>query len=114
MPLRTCVACRSARPKRELVRLVRAGSPACHSEPSRCAQGKLREESRGGEIEIDVTAKKAGRGAYLCRERACWEKALKGAGLEKALRCSLTQDSRQRLMETALKLIKESTSAQGE
>jgi len=93
VPLRTCVACRSARPKRELVRLVRANS---------------------GEIETDTTAKKAGRGAYLCRERACWEKALKSAGLEKALRCSLTQESRQRLMETALKLIKESTSAQGE
>jgi len=93
VPLRTCVACRSSRPKRELVRLVRA---------------------KTGEIEADSAAKKPGRGAYLCRERACWEKALKGAGLEKALRCSLTQDSRQRLMETALKLIKESTSAQGE
>jgi hypothetical protein len=76
-----------------LVRLVRTGS---------------------GEIETDIAAKKAGRGAYLCRQRACWEKALKGAGLEKALRCSLSPDSRQRIMEAALKLIKESTSAQGQ
>jgi predicted RNA-binding protein YlxR (DUF448 family) len=90
VPQRTCVACRSARPKRELVRLVHAG---------------------GGEIEIDAAAKKAGRGAYLCRDRACWEKAMKGAGLEKALRCSLTRNDRERLLENGRKMLKELTSA---
>jgi predicted RNA-binding protein YlxR (DUF448 family) len=98
------VACRSARPKRELVRLVRTGGPkSCHSERS--------EESRGGAVEIDVTGKKPGRGAYLCRDRACWEKALKGAGLEKALRCNLTRENRERLMEKGQKILEELTSA---
>jgi predicted RNA-binding protein YlxR (DUF448 family) len=90
VPQRSCVACRSARPKRELVRLVRGG---------------------GGDVEVDVTAKMAGRGAYLCRDRACWEKALKGAGLEKALRCNLTRENRERLMEKSQKILEELSSA---
>jgi uncharacterized protein len=93
------VACRRSRPKRELVRLVRSGSPTCHSERS--------EESRGGGIEIDITARKAGRGAYLCPEPACWEKALKGGQLEKALRRNLTREDRQRLMEEGQQMLKE-------
>ncbi len=76
MPQRTCVACRRVRPQRELVRLVR---------------------TPGGEIEIDSARKKAGRGAYLCPEPACWEKGLKGNQLEHTLRGRLTPDSRQRL-----------------
>jgi predicted RNA-binding protein YlxR (DUF448 family) len=79
------VACRRTRPKRELVRLVYTG----------------------GGIEIDAAAKKAGRGAYLCPEPACWEKALKGAVLEKALRGTLTRPDRERLLEEGQKLRKE-------
>jgi predicted RNA-binding protein YlxR (DUF448 family) len=90
VPQRSCVACRRARPKRELVRLVRTGR---------------------GDVEVDITAKKAGRGAYLCRDRACWEKALKGTGLEKALRCNLTRENRERLMEAGQKMLEELTRA---
>src|ERR671916_796064 len=46
IPERTCVACRSPRPKRELVRVVRAPD---------------------GTVTVDDTGKKSGRGAYLCR-----------------------------------------------
>ncbi len=52
---RTCVACHQTKPKRELVRLVY--TPA-------------------GDIEIDPRGKKAGRGAYLCKTRECWDLAL--------------------------------------
>jgi uncharacterized protein len=91
--MRTCVACRRSHPKRELVRLVR---------------------TTGGEVEIDGAARKAGRGAYLCPEPACWEKALKGGQLEKALRGNLTREDRQRLMEEGQKMLKESTSGESQ
>lgn len=54
-PVRTCVACRSARPKGELIRLVCDG------------------ENR---VRVDATGAAAGRGAYLCPSPACLEIAL--------------------------------------
>ena len=77
IPQRTCVACRKAGAKRELIRLVRI--------------------SDGG-VEVDTDGRKAGRGAYLCRARECWEVGLKGSRLEHALRTSLAQDNREQLI----------------
>ena len=77
IPQRTCVACRRTKTQRELVRLVR---------------------TTAGSVEIDRWGKREGRGAYLCPERACWEAALKGKQLEQALRASLTNDNRERLI----------------
>lgn len=82
---RTCVACRQIRAKRELVRLVR---------------------TPGGDIEIDNTGKKPGRGAYICPTRGCWEEALKGKRLEHALRSNLTHDNREQLIKDGKDLIK--------
>jgi predicted RNA-binding protein YlxR (DUF448 family) len=65
IPQRTCIACRAARGKRELMRVVRTT------------------ENR---IEIDPTGKKSGRGAYLCRTRECWGTALNTRRLEQALK----------------------------
>jgi len=53
--LRTCVACRSSFPKRSLFRIVAVPE-----------QGLV----------VDATGKQAGRGAYLCSEQVCWQKAL--------------------------------------
>ena len=47
-----------------------------------------------GAVEVDPTGKKSGRGAYLCRQAACWEEALKRNRLSKALRTTLTEESR--------------------
>jgi len=77
VPQRTCVACRTVKLKRELVRLVHVSN---------------------GSVEIDASGKKEGRGAYLCRARECWEIGLKGSRLEYALRATLTQDNREGLM----------------
>lgn len=55
VPQRTCVACRQVKSKRELIRVVRAPD---------------------GKVFVDETGKANGRGAYLCRDRACWEKAV--------------------------------------
>jgi predicted RNA-binding protein YlxR (DUF448 family) len=66
IPQRTCVGCREVEAKRELMRIVRTPD---------------------GHVVADPTGKRAGRGAYLHKERECWEAAL-GArgGLERALK----------------------------
>ncbi|MBI2845616.1 MAG: YlxR family protein [Chloroflexi bacterium] len=68
IPQRTCVGCFQVRPKREMVRIVRTPE---------------------GNIEIDPTGKKNGRGAYLHRDRSCWETALEKNRLEYALKTPL-------------------------
>ena len=67
-PQRTCIGCREAAGKRGLVRLVRG------------AEGGLAVESPGQRL--------PGRGAYLHHNRSCWEHALQGATIGKALRMS--------------------------
>jgi uncharacterized protein len=82
-PQRTCIACRSTSGKRELVRIVRTPQ---------------------GQVEIDLTGKKAGRGAYLCPQAECWAQALKKGRLESALHVKLTSDDRLKLHEFATTL----------
>jgi predicted RNA-binding protein YlxR (DUF448 family) len=67
IPERKCVGCNEKKPKNELIRIVR------------CAQT--------GDIEIDRTGKKNGRGAYICPDPACLKKARKrlSANLETAI-----------------------------
>ena len=64
MPTRTCVACRTARPKRELVRIVRTPD---------------------GRIVVDDTGRLAGRGAYVCRTASCLTIANTTSALSRAL-----------------------------
>ena len=71
VPMRTCIACRQERGKRELVRVVRTPE---------------------GAVQVDPTGKQAGRGAYLCRALPCWEQALQGARLAAALKTTLTAE----------------------
>ena len=73
IPLRTCVACRQAKPKRSLVRVVRAPT---------------------GEVAADPTGKKAGRGAYLCAAQPCWDAALKKRLLEHAFKTPIGEEAR--------------------
>ncbi len=80
IPQRTCIGCRQTFAKRELVRVV------CSPE---------------GEIAVDPTGKKSGRGAYVCQSPDCWESALSSGRLEKALRTSVDQPSRERLVNYA-------------
>jgi uncharacterized protein len=74
IPQRTCVGCRTVMPKRQLIRIVR--SP----------EG----------VQVDLTGKLAGRGAYLHDRRSCWERSLKGA-LAHALKTELAAEDRERL-----------------
>src|SRR5918995_6826115 len=75
-PMRTCVACRTERQKRDLVRVVR---------------------TPGGELIIDETGRANGRGAYLCADGTCWSAALKKKSIERALGVSLSAEVRARL-----------------
>jgi hypothetical protein len=77
MPERSCIACRGKRAKRELIRLV----------------------GNADAVQIDPKGKDAGRGAYLCPIRECWETGLKGNRLEHTLRVKLTLENRQVLVE---------------
>ncbi|MCX6029812.1 MAG: YlxR family protein [Chloroflexi bacterium] len=75
VPIRTCIACRQTDGKRELVRVVRVAA-----------------EAAGTAVKIDPTGKLAGRGAYICRNRSCWEQALTGRRLAAALKTTLTDE----------------------
>ena len=70
VPMRMCVACREMKPKKELIRVVRTPE---------------------GEIVADETGRKNGRGAYLCRAEACFNKAVKTRALERALEQPLSE-----------------------
>ena len=80
IPQRTCVACRTVRPKRELLRVVRTPE---------------------GHVTVDETGKRNGRGAYLCPRNACWEKALTTGLLNRALRTNLKADVKAKLTDYA-------------
>ncbi len=71
IPVRLCVACRSPRPKKEMLRIVKAPE---------------------GVLKLDTTGKAQGRGAYLCPEVACLDKAKKTRALERALEYPLTEE----------------------
>ena len=86
-PLRTCVACRQTKPKRELLRIVR--TPDQH-------------------VLIDATGKKSGRGAYLCAKLSCWEKAIKSKRLEQEFEIAISAEDRAVLDEYIATLPKDS------
>lgn len=50
-------------------------------------------------VEIDASGKRAGRGAYICQQRSCWETALKRRSLERALKTTLDDNTRAALAE---------------
>jgi hypothetical protein len=71
MPLRMCVGCREMKPKRELIRVVR---------------------SPEGEVSLDDTGKKPGRGAYVCRSKECLTRAIRQRQLERQLQVALGEE----------------------
>lgn len=68
IPMRMCLGCNEMKPKKELIRVVK---------------------SPEGEISLDFTGKKSGRGAYICHSVECFNKARKGRRLEKAFSCQI-------------------------
>ncbi len=60
-----------------------------------------------GEVEIDLKGKMEGRGAYLCRNWACWETALKGDQLGHALKVKINRDNTEWLSKAGREILKE-------
>lgn len=71
IPMRQCVGCREMKPKRELIRVVRAPE---------------------GEISLDFRGKAPGRGAYVCANPACLTRAKKSRALERAFGCPVPDE----------------------
>lgn len=71
IPQRQCVGCGEMKPKKELLRVIKTPE---------------------GEITIDATGKKNGRGAYLCNSIECFAKAEKSKGLERSLKVSIPKE----------------------
>ena len=78
VPVRRCVGCNTQKPKKELVRIVR---------------------SPEGEVSVDLTGKRSGRGAYLCPSAACLAKARKAKRLEHAFGVPVPDEVFERLTE---------------
>lgn len=68
LPLRMCSGCGEHKPKKELVRVVK---------------------SPEGEISLDLSGRKPGRGAYICPALECLQKARKARRLERAFSCQI-------------------------
>ena len=71
VPMRKCTGCQAMKSKKELVRIVR--------DPE-------------GQVSLDRTGKKSGRGAYICDQKECLEKARRNKGIERSLEVTLSQE----------------------
>ena len=78
VPVRRCVGCNTQKPKKELVRIVR---------------------SPEGEVSMDPTGRKSGRGAYVCHSADCLQKAIRHRQLERALETKLGDEVAQALQD---------------
>ena len=70
-PLRTCMACNEQKEKKELLRIVK---------------------SKDGVIEPDITGKKNGRGAYICKNEECLDKLIKSKRLERLFESQISSE----------------------
>lgn len=71
IPLRQCVGCGEMKSKKEMTRIIKTAE---------------------NEILMDITGKKNGRGAYICKSRDCLEKARKNRGLERSLKSAIAPE----------------------
>ncbi len=69
--IRMCIVCRGQSDKKQLLRVVK---------------------NKDGEIFVDVTGKANGRGAYVCKDRACYEKLCKQKSLNRAFKCNVSDE----------------------
>lgn len=71
VPVRQCVGCREMKSKKELIRVIR---------------------TLEGEVLLDATGRKNGRGAYICPDPECLRLAIRSKGLERSLKISIPQE----------------------
>ena len=78
VPIRRCVGCGEHFPKNTLIRVLRTPE---------------------GEITLDLTGKKSGRGAYICKNAVCLKKARKSRRIESSLECQISEELYNRMEE---------------
>ena len=78
IPMRQCVGCGEMKSKKDMLRVLKTVD---------------------GPIVLDVTGKKNGRGAYLCRKQDCLKKAIKGKVLERSFKMSIPTEVYDSLLE---------------
>ncbi|MDP4153106.1 MAG: YlxR family protein [Bacillota bacterium] len=83
IPMRTCLGCGNAFPKKELIRIVK---------------------NKDGEISLDDTGKKPGRGAYICKNKECFIKLKKNKRLSREFECAIPDEVYAALEEGLLNL----------
>ena len=71
IPLRQCIGCGEMKSKKEMIRVIKTAE---------------------GEILLDATGRKNGRGAYLCPSMECFKKAVKGRGLERSYKMAISRE----------------------
>ncbi|MBE5880893.1 MAG: YlxR family protein [Lachnospiraceae bacterium] len=76
IPLRQCVGCGQMKAKKEMMRVIKTPED---------------------EIVLDLTGKKNGRGAYLCRQEECLKMAMKNKGLERSFKMSIDKSIYEKL-----------------
>ena len=72
IPLRKCTGCQEMKNKKEMMRILKTAE---------------------GEIVLDTTGRKNGRGAYVCCSMECFEKAVKNRGLERSLKGKVPEET---------------------
>ncbi len=83
IPLRQCVGCGEMKSKKEMMRVIKTPED---------------------EIVLDDTGKRNGRGAYICKERSCLQKAQKSRGLERSLKHAISDEVYDKLLKEFDKL----------
>ena len=71
IPLRQCIGCGEMKSKKEMIRVIKTAE---------------------GEILLEATGRKNGRGAYLCPSMECFKKAVKGRGLERSFKMAIPRE----------------------
>ena len=78
IPTRRCTGCGEHFPKNTLIRVLRTPE---------------------GEVILDLTGKKSGRGAYICKNATCFKKARKSRRIETSLECQISEELYNRMEE---------------
>ena len=78
IPMRKCIGCQEMKSKKELIRVIKTPED---------------------QIEIDLTGRKNGRGAYICNSKECLAKAIKNKGLERSFKMPIPKEISDRLVE---------------
>ena len=82
VPMRMCTGCGEMKPKKELVRVVKAPD----------GKNENGEVTAFGEVSLDLTGRKPGSGAYVCRNIACLKAARKARKFERAFSCQIPSE----------------------